>query len=130
MRRQIPAKFQRPHARFSHLRAGCGPPQLPFAVSLQAATAGTIARAAGCPDPANRLNGSAQAPVAQLDRALPSEGKGHTFESCRVRHLALICERGSAPGRLATTALSSTSLLPLMRTCASSTSMTSISDRS
>src|SRR5690606_38727324 len=27
------------------------------------------------------------APVAQLDRALPSEGKGHTFESCRVRHL-------------------------------------------
>lgn len=29
----------------------------------------------------------AQAPVAQLDRALPSEGKGHTFESCRVRHL-------------------------------------------
>jgi hypothetical protein len=25
------------------------------------------------------------APVAQLDRALPSEGKGHTFESCRVR---------------------------------------------
>jgi hypothetical protein len=29
------------------------------------------------------------APVAQLDRALPSEGKGHTFESCRVRHLSL-----------------------------------------
>ncbi len=27
------------------------------------------------------------APVAQLDRALPSEGKGHTFESCRVRHI-------------------------------------------
>jgi hypothetical protein len=27
------------------------------------------------------------APVAQLDRALPSEGKGHTFESCRVRHV-------------------------------------------
>ena len=26
------------------------------------------------------------APVAQPDRALPSEGKGHTFESCRVRH--------------------------------------------
>ena len=25
------------------------------------------------------------APVAQLDRALPSEGKGHTFESCRAR---------------------------------------------
>jgi hypothetical protein len=29
------------------------------------------------------------APVAQLDRALPSEGKGHTFESCRVRHRSL-----------------------------------------
>src|SRR3954452_5164668 len=29
---------------------------------------------------------NASAPVAQLDRALPSEGKGHTFESCRVRH--------------------------------------------
>jgi hypothetical protein len=25
-------------------------------------------------------------PIAQRDRALPSEGKGHTFESCRVRH--------------------------------------------
>ena len=30
------------------------------------------------------------APVAQLDRALPSEGKGRTFESCRVRHFATI----------------------------------------
>ena len=27
-----------------------------------------------------------QAPVAQLDRALPSEGRGHRFESCRVHH--------------------------------------------
>ena len=26
------------------------------------------------------------APVAQLDRALPSEGRGHRFDSCRVRH--------------------------------------------
>ena len=25
-------------------------------------------------------------PVAQLDRASPSEGEGRTFESCRVRH--------------------------------------------
>jgi hypothetical protein len=25
-------------------------------------------------------------PVAQLDRALPSEGRGRTFESYRVRH--------------------------------------------
>ncbi len=28
---------------------------------------------------------SPSAPVAQLDRALPSEGKGRTFESYRVR---------------------------------------------
>jgi hypothetical protein len=46
-----------------------------------------------------------------------------------VRHLVLICERGSAPDLLAKTALSSTSLLPLIRICASSTSMTSISER-
>src|SRR5665811_2180712 len=38
-----------------------------------------------CRRTANRLN-EPHAPVAQLDRALPSEGKGHTFESCRVRH--------------------------------------------
>ena len=31
----------------------------------------------------------AQAPVAQLDRALPSEGKGRTFESSRARHRQL-----------------------------------------
>ena len=30
------------------------------------------------------------APVAQLDRALPSEGRGHRFESCRVRHFPVI----------------------------------------
>jgi hypothetical protein len=34
---------------------------------------------------ANALLGEPQAPVAQLDRALPSEGRGHRFESCRVR---------------------------------------------
>jgi hypothetical protein len=28
--------------------------------------------------------GGPRAPVAQLDRALPSEGRGHKFESCRV----------------------------------------------
>jgi hypothetical protein len=32
------------------------------------------------------LGSGPQAPVAQLDRALPSEGRGHRFESCRVRH--------------------------------------------
>ena len=41
--------------------------------------------------------GSPRAPVAQLDRALPSEGRGRTFESCRVRHpeLRIFCERAS-----------------------------------
>ena len=29
------------------------------------------------------------APVAQLDRALPSEGRGHRFESCRVRQFSI-----------------------------------------
>jgi hypothetical protein len=28
---------------------------------------------------------TSHAPVAQLDRALPSEGRGHKFESCRAR---------------------------------------------
>jgi hypothetical protein len=36
------------------------------------------------------MNG--KAPVAQLDRALPSEGKGHTFESCRVRHFLFVLQ--------------------------------------
>src|SRR5437879_11472073 len=40
-----------------------------------------------CRYQANRLNEASNAPVAQLDRALPSEGKGHTFESCRVRQI-------------------------------------------
>jgi hypothetical protein len=34
-----------------------------------------------------------EAPVAQLDRALPSEGKGHTFESCRVRQCPFEAQR-------------------------------------
>jgi hypothetical protein len=28
-------------------------------------------------------------PVAQLDRALPSEGRGHKFESCRARQISM-----------------------------------------
>jgi hypothetical protein len=31
-----------------------------------------------------------KAPVAQLDRALPSEGRGHRFESCRVRQTNML----------------------------------------
>src|ERR1700678_1070925 len=33
--------------------------------------------------------GFPKAPVAQLDRVLPSEGRGHRFESCRVRQASL-----------------------------------------
>ena len=36
------------------------------------------------------------APVAQLDRALPSEGRGHRFESCRVRQLFCLVRSGPA----------------------------------
>jgi hypothetical protein len=45
----------------------------------------------GFPEPADccrgthRLCSAQRAPVAQLDRALPSEGRGHKFESCRAR---------------------------------------------
>ena len=36
------------------------------------------------------------APVAQLDRVLPSEGRGHRFESCRARQF--FCCDSEAPG--------------------------------
>ncbi len=36
-----------------------------------------------------RLDRQAQAPVAQLDRALPSEGKGQRFESPRARQISM-----------------------------------------
>src|SRR5258707_9288819 len=49
-------------------------------------------RRARCRRPPNRLH-HGHAPVAQLDRALPSEGKGHTFESCRVRQLFFVLQR-------------------------------------
>jgi hypothetical protein len=35
------------------------------------------------------LSAPADAPIAQLDRALPSEGKGQRFESSWVRHFFL-----------------------------------------
>src|SRR6516225_1642150 len=38
-----------------------------------------------CRAGSDRLMTSSSAPVAQLDRALPSEGRGHKFESCRAR---------------------------------------------
>ena len=44
----------------------------------------------------DRSSGPAIAPVAQLDRALPSEGRGHRFESCRARHFSATPEQGDA----------------------------------
>jgi len=35
--------------------------------------------------------------VAQLDRALPSEGRGHRFESCRVHHFFKFQTKVQAP---------------------------------
>jgi hypothetical protein len=57
-----------------------------------------------------------------------SEGKGHKFESCRARHVVLICEHPAGPFWLAMTAFSIRSLLPLTRTHLSSTSMAVMSD--
>ena len=39
---------------------------------------------------ADEYHGARVAPVAQLDRVLPSEGRGRGFESRLVRHLSLI----------------------------------------
>jgi hypothetical protein len=35
----------------------------------------------------HRVSNTENAPVAQLDSAPPSEGGGHTFESCRARQV-------------------------------------------
>jgi hypothetical protein len=54
--------------------------------------------------------------LLRRSEALLSEGRGREFESRRARHLVLVCEHD---GRLlppASTVLSSTSLLPLIRT--------------
>ena len=45
--------------------------------------------------------GLPQAPVAQLDRALPSEGRGHTFESCRVHQFPISLKSMHAPQKAA-----------------------------
>src|SRR5688572_20435508 len=55
-----------------------GAPNRPFAP-------GPGMRYQGIPAPAVPAI-SRNAPVAQLDRVLPSEGRGRRFESCRVRH--------------------------------------------
>lgn len=52
-----------------------------------------MGHAGGGPAPVSGFDGprpkdhnALSAPVAQLDRVLPSEGRGHRFESCRARH--------------------------------------------
>ena len=57
-----------------HLKAHCRRPRFTLGSALP--------RGANTAPPAT-------APVAQLDRALPSEGRGRTFESCRVRQIFL-----------------------------------------
>src|SRR5690606_36751644 len=52
----------------------------------------TSRRTGRAPAGTGKLDG--HAPVAQLDRVLPSEGRGHRLESCRARHS---CPRASAP---------------------------------
>src|SRR5690554_7428188 len=42
-------------------------------------------RLALCPPYGAATTHRSYAPVAQLDRVLPSEGRGHRFESCRAR---------------------------------------------
>ena len=46
-----------------------------------------------------------QPPVAQLDRALPSEGRGHKFKSCRARQISMTSGTllGTASSRGSTT---------------------------
>jgi hypothetical protein len=51
---------------------------------------GTIGfRGDNCRSPAGGLE-RPSAPVAQLDRVLPSEGRGHRFESCRARQQTIV----------------------------------------
>jgi integrase len=42
----------------------------------------------------------AKAPIAQLDRVLPSEGRGRTFESCWVRHFFQWLSPRRSPSRI------------------------------
>jgi hypothetical protein len=59
-----------------------------LALRRTAALPNLLARlAAGLYPVSLRSRGPWRAPVAQLDRALPSEGRGREFESRRVRHL-------------------------------------------
>ena len=51
-----------------------------------------------------------RAPVAQLDRVLPSEGRGRTFESCRARQLSV--RNSAVPGPLLVVAGRSSSVSP------------------
>jgi hypothetical protein len=43
---------------------------------------------------ADEYYGARVAPVAQLDRVLPSEGRGHGFESRQVHHLLPFASQG------------------------------------
>ncbi|WP_407117513.1 hypothetical protein [Bradyrhizobium sp. LMG 9283] len=51
--------------------------------------------------------------ASRLDRLLPSEGEGHTFESCRVRHFRTKLGTGAAPPPI--TSSSRTDFGPMIR---------------
>src|SRR5579883_2576216 len=82
-------------------------------------------RPAPCTRGGLALSSAPGAPVAQLDRALPSEGRGREFESRRVRHFGT---KLGTPNpavfalEAATSVRSSTLFDPLMRTSFASTS--------
>src|SRR5207302_2524544 len=65
--------------------AGCGPRGGPHCRSGLLRLWIVLARPWVPRAPIFVARGRPTAPVAQLDRALPSEGRGHRFESCRAR---------------------------------------------
>ncbi len=92
---------ERPRRRRSNLASGrkmrgrplsSSSPPSPSAISRACSSKGCEAEislrrlALRCSRRVDPLNESRAAPVAQLDRVLDSESKGHRFESCRVRH--------------------------------------------
>ena len=64
---------------------------------------------------AHRAIATSEAPIAQLDRALPSEGKGRTFETCwshQIIEKIDTCLPGFACGSLIVSPLSARHLKP------------------
>ena len=70
------------------------------------------------------------APVAQLDRVLPSEGRGRTFESSRARQLhTTLGTSNEVPSFISETALFNMAVLPVIVTVPGSTRISVTSNR-